>query len=81
MGQKAKPADRRNSLKITAVDSRGLASVRVVGDGEPLEQWLMSGETNFTKPLRIPKGLRRYIRVEVRSRDGRQAYSNPIYFG
>jgi hypothetical protein len=81
MGQTAQPSDRRSTLKITAVDSRGLASVRVVGDSEPLEQWLLNGETVLTKSLRIPRGVRRYVRAEVRSRDGRQAFSNPIYFG
>jgi len=81
MGQTAKPGDRRSTLKITAVDSRGLASVRVVGDGETMEEWLLSGETILIKSLRIPKALWRYVRVEVRSRDGRKAYSNPIYFG
>jgi len=79
MGTRAKPADRSNNLKVTAVDSRGLASVSVVADGAPIAFWPMQQGTRLEQSLALPASVARYVRVEVRSRDGRRAFSNPIY--
>lgn len=78
MGQRASAADRRKSLEITAVDSRGLASVSVIANAEEIAFWSAKGAMKLEKTTRIPKSAK-YVRVEVRSLDGRRAYSNPIY--
>jgi len=79
MGDRATAEDRNQKLAITAVDSRGLAWVRLVADGKPLTSWWCKSKPKFTKRLPIPATVSKYIRVEVRSDDGRRAYSNPIY--
>lgn len=80
MGDRASGADRRQPLKITAVDSRGLTRVRVVADGRTAATWNLDDEVTFKRALRLPRSARRYVRVEVRSRDGARGYSNPVYF-
>jgi hypothetical protein len=79
MGDRAGTADRSEMLQITAVDSRGLASVRVVGDGATLNQVHLDGTARWATALPLADSLKRYVRVEARSLDGRRAYSNPIY--
>ncbi len=80
MGERAGESDRRNPLKMTVVDSRGLTRVRVVADGRVVGTWHLEDAAKFERALRIPKSARRYVRVEVRSRDGARGYSNPVYF-
>jgi hypothetical protein len=79
MGQQASAADRKRALQLTAVDSRGLACVAVVADAKELARWNLKKETKLQKSLRLPKSVRRYVRIEARAVDGRRAYSNPIY--
>jgi hypothetical protein len=80
MGDRASADDRRDKLAITAVDSRGLLSVRLIIDGKEAGSWACKGKTKFTKRLPIPETAGKYVRVEVLSKDARRAYSNPIYF-
>jgi len=79
MGRKASEADRKQTLNITAADSRGLAMVRLIGDGKQIGRWDCKDEPKWTRSHKVPKRIKRYVRVEVRSLDGRRAYSNPIY--
>lgn len=70
---------RRPLLNLTAVDSRGLTRVRVVGDGKVLATWLLDEAVEFRRRVKVPSRIRRYVRVEVRSSDGARGFSNPIY--
>ncbi len=79
MGGRAGKEDRRRPLRITAVDSRGLSSVRVVADRKRIASWNVDARPQLIKSLTLPRSARRYVRVEVRSMDGRRAFSNPIY--
>lgn len=80
MGGKATPSDRRQVLKIDAVDVGGLMSERVIADGREIAAWYHGPKSVIRRTVRLPKTVRRYVRVELRSQDGRRAYSNPIYF-
>jgi hypothetical protein len=79
MGDKADSADRDNTLQATAVDSRGLASVSIIVDGEVVVEHRLHGEAKWENTWTVPATAQRYVRVEVRSIDSRRAYSNPIY--
>jgi predicted metal-dependent phosphoesterase TrpH len=79
MGDRATAEDRGGELEITAVDVKGLAWVKVVVDGKQADAWWCRSEAKFTKTMAVPAGAAKYVRVEVRSDDGRRAYSNPIY--
>jgi hypothetical protein len=79
MGDRATAEDRGRELEITAVDVKGLAWVKVVADGKQVDAWWCRSEAKFTKKIAVPAGAGKYVRVEVRSDDGRRAYSNPIY--
>jgi hypothetical protein len=79
MGDRASAEDRAGKLAITAVDSRGLATVKVIADGKPIAGWWCKSNSKFSKRLVVPQTGAKYVRVEVRSDDGRRAYSNPIY--
>jgi hypothetical protein len=78
MGDRAE--DRSAKLAITAVDVRGLSTVKIIADGKPVAGWWCKSQTKFTKRFVVPETASKYVRVEVRSDDGRRAYSNPIYF-
>jgi hypothetical protein len=71
--------DRSEKLSITAVDTAGLATVKVIADGKTIGWWWCKSRTKFTKRLDIGQTPAKYVRVEVRSDDGRRACSNPIY--
>ncbi|HVF11331.1 MAG TPA: CehA/McbA family metallohydrolase [Abditibacteriaceae bacterium] len=79
MGTRAKAPERADALQVTAVDARGLASVRVVADGAEIACWPVPQATKLKQSLPLPASATRYVRVEVRARDGRRAFSNPIY--
>jgi hypothetical protein len=79
MGDHASAADRNSTLKITAVDSRGLASVRVIADGQTVFTQLLDRVDKWEHSYALPATIQRYMRIEVRSIDGRRAYTNPIY--
>lgn len=79
MGMDASPRDRKARLKVTAVDSAGLASVRVIADGRPLAAFDARGRPSWVGSVAVPRRVRKYVRVEVTSTDARRAFSNPIY--
>ena len=79
MGSRVSQSDRKKPLAMTAVDSHGLISARLVGDGRELGYWPLRREVQWTRSVRVPAHVRRYVRMEVRSEDGRRAYSNPLY--
>lgn len=79
MGDRATAADRESAMGVTVVDSRGLSTLRVVADGETAREYRLDGLISWNEA--VPVVARRYVRVEVRSADGRRAYSNPIYLG
>jgi hypothetical protein len=79
MGDHAAPADRNCELEIAAVDVRGLCWLRLVGDGQEIYYEHFRGDTNCRRSLKVPSDIKIYVRLEVRSEDGRRAYSNPIY--
>jgi hypothetical protein len=81
MGDRAQAEERTGKLAITAVDSRGLSTVKIIADGKTVAGWWCKSQSKFTKRFAVPASVARYVRVEVRSEDGRRAYSNPIYFG
>jgi len=80
MGRQASPDDRKQKLAITAVDVAGLAWVKVIGDGKVLGRYDCKGSEKWMREVSVSKRVKQYVRVEVRSEDGRRAYSNPIYF-
>ena len=81
VGQGGRVRDRADaaSASVVAVDSAGLLRVRVVADGKPRKTWHLDGETQLRESFTIPRGVRKYVRVEVISTDGRRAFSNPVY--
>ncbi len=81
VGQGGRVRDRAKAetAKINVVDSRGLLRVRIVGDGKVRKTWHLDGETEFKHEMKIAKSLKKYIRLEVISIDGRRAFSNAIY--
>lgn len=79
MGRKASAADRSEKLKITAADSYRLAWVQLIADGKRIKRWDCQSVAQWSEEVAIPKRIKRYVRIEVRSEDGRRAYSNPIY--
>lgn len=81
MGMDASARDRKARLKVTAVDSAGLASVRVVADGCPLAAFDARGRPSWVGSVAVPRRVRKYVRVEVTATDARRAFSNPIYLG
>jgi hypothetical protein len=81
MGSTASKADRRAGLKIAAVDSAGLRSLRVVADGRPLALFDARGRESWERKLALPRRVRKYVRVEAEAMDSRRALSNPIYLG
>lgn len=70
---------RRQRLRLTAVESRGLANVRVIADRRVIREWAPRGAVRIEQSVPVPRFAKRYVRVEVRAVDGRRAYSNPIY--
>jgi hypothetical protein len=79
MGDEASARDRESEFEITVADSRGLAWLRVIADGQEIFERSVRGETEWRQTVTVPTGVKRYIRAEVHSRDARRAYSNPIY--
>ena len=81
MGDRASAEDRAQKLAITAVDSRGLSTIKIIADGKQIAAFWAKGKTKFTKRLPLPQTAEnlKYIRVETHSLDARRAYSNPIY--
>ena len=81
MGMDASARDRKAQLKVTAVDSAGLASVRVVADGRPLAAFDARGRPSWVGSVAVPRRVRKCVRVEATAVDARRAFSNPIYLG
>lgn len=81
MGTDASARDRKRRLKINAVDSAGLASVRVVADGRPFAVFDARGRPSWIGKVAVPRRVRKYVRVEATAVDARRAFSNPIYLG
>lgn len=79
MGQAAKASGRSKPLRVTAVDSRGLGSARVIADETEIAYWDARGATKLEQSVAIPKTVKRYVRFEAIARDGRRAFTNPIY--
>lgn len=80
MGDRASAADRTGELAVTVADAGGLSSVPVIADGEEIFYQHFRTETAWEGRIAVPAGATKYVRAETRSRDGRRAYSNPIYF-
>lgn len=79
MGDTASATDRRSKLQVTAVDSRGLQDVAIITDGQTRFTQLVGGTTKFELAWAIPRNVRRYVRFQARSVDGRRGYTNAIY--
>jgi len=79
MGDRATTANRDNELDVTVVDSRGLNSLAVIADGEEIFYHHFRGDTVWNGKVAVPGSVGKYVRAEATSRDGRRAYSNPIY--
>lgn len=71
---------RQLALHIRAADSAGLAHWRIVGDSFTVQEGDCNGEILVDINLDLPADHVSYYRVEVVSRDGRQAFSNPFRF-
>ena len=80
MGDHANAEDRARELELTVSDSRGLSSVAVIADGEEIFYRHLRHTTAWNEKIPLPASLKKYLRAECFSRDGRRAYSNPIYF-
>ncbi len=81
MGDEASDEDRQNELEVTISDSRGLSEVLVVADGKEVLHRHFRGEDVWQGKIAVPKSAEKYIRAQAFSRDGKRAYSNPIYLG
>lgn len=79
MGGRASAADRSQGASITAVDIRRLSWVKLIGDGKVIGRWDCRGKPKWERRQTVGRRLGRYLRVEVRSEDGRRGYSNPVY--
>lgn len=79
MGAVAK--GRGEPLRFTVADAGGLMRVRLIGDGKVRRTWHLDGKPLLTQQQKIPAGVKRYVRVEAVSEDGRRGYSNPVYLG
>jgi len=66
-------------LNINAVDSRGLAKVLLIADGNVVKKWNLDDEPQLKVTLPFPPRAKRYVRLEVTARDGKRAWSNPIF--
>ena len=71
---------RGGPLRVTAVDSRGIELVRLIGDGRKLKEWPVRRNATWNAEVEVPARVQRYLRVEVIASDHRRAFSNPIYF-
>ena len=78
MGDKASAADRGQAFEVTAVD-RKLTEIVIVADGEEIFAQNIRGQNPYKGTIEVPASAKHYIRAEVHTRDGRHAYSNPIY--
>jgi hypothetical protein len=69
---------KNSEVTIHAADSRGLLLLRIIADGKEILRRDLQGDTAFEHTLRV--GGEQFVRAEIISRDGRRAFSNPIYF-
>ncbi len=69
---------RGGDITIHAADSRGLLLLRVIADGEEILRRDLQNATSFEHTLTVTAD--HFVRAEIISRDGRRAFSNPIYF-
>ena len=70
----------RVEVRYQCVDSVGLQLVRIVAGGKPVKEFHPTGDTVVKGSYGVKfKGGHSYIRVECLARDGRRAYTNPIY--
>ena len=68
------------NLQRECVDSLGLASVRIIKDGQQMLLIEPKGETRVVEVMEDTfAGGKSYYRVECLAVDRRRAYSNPIY--
>lgn len=78
-GRKLPVAVERPEVSVRAADSAGLASVSLVADGRLWRRWLPEGRAEFSAKARIPRRVRRYVRLECVAFDGLCGFSNPLF--
>lgn len=79
MGNTLSTRHQRDKLAIHAVDSHGLVRIRVIADGQIMHTYLLNEEKVFKQSVLLSPAIKRYVRVECVSIDGKRAYSNPVY--
>jgi hypothetical protein len=79
MGGQVRDRADAGPAKFTVADSRGLLRVRLVADGKVRKTWHLDGDTTLTADWNVPKSIKRCVRIEAISIDGRRGYSNPVY--
>ncbi|MFQ6043577.1 MAG: CehA/McbA family metallohydrolase [Candidatus Poribacteria bacterium] len=74
------PAGASAALHYECADSRGLEEIRIIKDGECIENISPSGDVKAEDTIDIQfDGSKSYCRLECFALDQRRAYSNPIY--
>lgn len=81
MGAVLKKRSKSSRIKFVVADSRGLLRVRLVADGRVRKTWHPDEKPLLTGEQSLPANVKRYVRVEAISVDGRRGYSNPVYLG
>lgn len=79
MGGRVRDRNGAETARIKVADAGGLICVRLVGDGKVRRTWHPNGDEVFEHEQKLPKSLKRYVRVEAIADDGRRGYSNPVY--
>ncbi len=79
MGCRAGPRSAAGPVRIRAADAQGLLRVRLVADGRVRRTWHPDGRPLLTADCPVPRGTRRYLRLEAIATDGRRGFTNPVY--
>ena len=67
-------------VRYQCIDSVGLQLIRIVANGKPVKELRPTDDKVLKGSYKMKFKIgHSYIRVEGLARDGRRAYSNPIY--
>jgi len=68
------------TVRVLAADSLGLAEVRLIRDGKVINSWQPDGDRVVSRAVADTHADgARYYRLECFAKDGRRAYTNPVY--
>ena len=80
MGQTLQSVSPAVTVRALAADSAGLSEVRLIRDGQVVTSWPVRDEQVLSRSFADTHAAgARYYRLECFARDGRRAYTNPVY--